>query len=78
MTTPLQTRVAIVGAGPAGLLLSHLLERHGIDSIVLDERSRQLIVTWPDAMRVEAGDITLYRASDAGADRLPDIDAGDS
>ena len=38
-------------------------------SVVLDERSRQLIVTWPDAMRVEAGDITLYRASDAGADR---------
>ena len=45
MTTPLQTRVAIVGAGPAGLLLSHLLERHGIDSIVLDERSREAIET---------------------------------
>jgi p-hydroxybenzoate 3-monooxygenase len=35
-----RTRVAIVGAGPAGLLLSHLLAEQGIESIVLDSRSR--------------------------------------
>ncbi|MDQ0726589.1 4-hydroxybenzoate 3-monooxygenase [Microbacterium sp. W4I20] len=36
----IRTRVAIVGAGPAGLLLSHLLADAGIESIVLDRRSR--------------------------------------
>ena len=35
-----RTQVAIVGAGPAGLMLSHLLAREGIDSIVLESRSR--------------------------------------
>lgn len=40
MTTIVRTRVAIVGAGPAGLLLSHLLAQAGIDSVVLDRRSR--------------------------------------
>lgn len=35
-----RTRVAIVGAGPAGLVLSHLLEQAGIDSIVVDQRTR--------------------------------------
>jgi len=40
MTTTVRTRVAIVGAGPAGLLLSHLLAEAGIESIVLDRRSR--------------------------------------
>lgn len=34
------TQVAIVGGGPAGLMLSHLLQRSGIDSIVIDIRSR--------------------------------------
>ena len=35
-----QTQVGIVGAGPAGLMLSHLLHLKGIDSIVLEARSR--------------------------------------
>ncbi|MCW3492528.1 4-hydroxybenzoate 3-monooxygenase [Microbacterium sp. SSM24] len=39
----IRTRVAIVGAGPAGLLLSHLLAASGIDSIVIDKRSREEI-----------------------------------
>jgi p-hydroxybenzoate 3-monooxygenase len=34
------TQVAIVGAGPSGLLLSQLLRRNGIDSVVLESRSR--------------------------------------
>ena len=34
------TQVGIVGAGPAGLMLSHLLHLHGISSIVLEARSR--------------------------------------
>jgi p-hydroxybenzoate 3-monooxygenase len=37
----MRTQVAIVGAGPAGLLLSHLLHLRGIESVVLEARSRE-------------------------------------
>src|SRR5947199_153831 len=37
---PTRTQVGIVGAGPAGLMLSHLLQLSGIDSVVLESRSR--------------------------------------
>jgi p-hydroxybenzoate 3-monooxygenase len=43
MPRTVRTRVAIVGAGPAGLLLSHLLADAGIESVVLDRRSRSEI-----------------------------------
>ena len=43
MTTTVRTRVAIVGAGPAGLLLAHLLDASGIESVVIDQRSREEI-----------------------------------
>jgi p-hydroxybenzoate 3-monooxygenase len=46
----MRTQVAIVGAGPAGLLLSHLLWLDGIDSIVLETRSREYVEA-----RVRAG-----------------------
>src|SRR6476619_1948615 len=36
-----ETQVGIVGAGPAGLMLSHLLHLHGISSIVLESKSRR-------------------------------------
>ncbi len=38
-----RTRVAIIGAGPAGLLLSHLLAAAGIESVVLETRSRSYV-----------------------------------
>jgi len=37
----MRTQVAIVGAGPAGLLLSHLLHRAGIASVVIERHSRR-------------------------------------
>jgi p-hydroxybenzoate 3-monooxygenase len=46
----MRTQVAIVGGGPAGLLLSHLLHRRGIGSVVLEARSRDYVV-----QRVRAG-----------------------
>ncbi len=46
----MRTRVGIVGAGPAGLLLSHLLARAGIDNVVLEARSRAYV-----EQRVRAG-----------------------
>lgn len=39
-STSTRTQVGIIGAGPAGLFLSHLLHREGIDSIVIENRSR--------------------------------------
>ena len=45
-----RTRVAIVGAGPAGLMLSHLLALEGIESVVLEQRSRAYCLA-----RVRAG-----------------------
>ncbi|MFF0222905.1 4-hydroxybenzoate 3-monooxygenase [Streptomyces sp. NPDC004629] len=41
--TQSRTQIGIVGAGPAGLMLSHLLARAGIDSVVVDLRSRREI-----------------------------------
>ena len=46
----MRTQVGIVGAGPAGLLLSHLLARAGVDSVVLETRSRDYV-----ERRVRAG-----------------------
>jgi p-hydroxybenzoate 3-monooxygenase len=42
-TGRMRTQVAIIGAGPAGLFLSHLLYRDGIDCVVLEARSRDYI-----------------------------------
>jgi p-hydroxybenzoate 3-monooxygenase len=41
MSTAHRTEVAIVGAGPAGLLLGQLLHRHGIDSVMIESRTRK-------------------------------------
>lgn len=37
----MRTQVGIVGGGPAGLMLSHLLHLHGVESVVLEARSRE-------------------------------------
>ncbi|WZH38330.1 MAG: 4-hydroxybenzoate 3-monooxygenase [Microbacterium enclense] len=59
MTTTVRTRVAIVGAGPAGLLLSHLLDQAGIESVVIDQRSRDEIESTIRAGILEQGTVEL-------------------
>ncbi|MFE9323428.1 4-hydroxybenzoate 3-monooxygenase [Nocardia sp. NPDC052278] len=54
-----RTQVAIVGAGPAGLLLSHLLHRSGIDSVVIDIRTHEEIATTIRAGILEAGSVRM-------------------
>ena len=55
----MHTQVGIVGAGPAGLLLSHLLHREGIESVVLDNRSRADIEATIRAGVLEQGTVDL-------------------
>ncbi len=59
MTTTVRTRVAIVGAGPAGLLLSHLLAESGIESVVVDQRTRAEIESTIRAGILEQGTVDV-------------------
>src|SRR6476646_3838285 len=61
MTVTSRTQVGIVGAGPAGLLLSHLLALRGIDSIVVENRSRAYCEARQRAGLLEAGTVELLR-----------------
>jgi p-hydroxybenzoate 3-monooxygenase len=61
MTMTARTQVGIVGAGPAGLLLSHLLALRGIDSIVAENRSRAYCEARQRAGLLEAGTVELLR-----------------
>src|SRR6185437_8225826 len=65
----MRTQVAIVGAGPAGLVLSHLLAREGVDSIVLEARDREYVERRIRAGVLEQGTVDLLRATGVG-DRL--------
>jgi p-hydroxybenzoate 3-monooxygenase len=58
----MRTQVAIIGAGPAGLLLSHLLARQGIESVVLEDRSRAYVERRVRAGVIEQGAVDLLRA----------------
>src|SRR2546423_10733191 len=61
------TQVGIIGAGPAGLLLSHLLYRQGIESVVLESRSRDYVERRIRAGVLEQGSADLLAASGVGA-----------
>jgi p-hydroxybenzoate 3-monooxygenase len=62
-----RTQVGIVGAGPAGLFLSHLLARAGIDSIVLEARSRDYVESRIRAGVLEHGSVDLLNEAGLGA-----------
>jgi p-hydroxybenzoate 3-monooxygenase len=64
-----RTQVAIIGAGPAGLLLSQLLHLRGIDSVVLECRSREYVQNRVRAGVLEQGTVDTLAAAGAG-DRL--------
>lgn len=67
-----RTQVGIVGAGPAGLMLGHLLDRQGIDSVIVENRSRAYVVDRVRAGVLEQGTVDLMREAGVGArlDRL--------
>ena len=65
----MHTQVAIIGAGPAGLLLSHLLHLEGIDSVVLERQSRSHVEARIRAGVLEQGTVDLLVETGLG-DRL--------
>ena len=64
-----RTQVAIIGAGPAGLMLGRLLELNGIDSVILENRSKDYVIDRVRAGVLEQGTVDLMNASGVG-DRL--------
>jgi p-hydroxybenzoate 3-monooxygenase len=62
----MRTQVAIIGAGPAGLLLSHLLHLNGIESVVLESRSRADIEATIRAGVLEQGSMDILMEAGVG------------
>ncbi|MEO8451332.1 MAG: 4-hydroxybenzoate 3-monooxygenase [Gemmatimonadota bacterium] len=65
--TQVRTQVGIVGGGPAGLLLSHLLHQAGIESVLLESRSREYVEKRVRAGVLEQGTVDLLIATGLGA-----------
>jgi p-hydroxybenzoate 3-monooxygenase len=61
-----RTQVAIVGAGPSGLMLSQLLHAHGIESIVVERQSRGYVEARIRAGLLEWGTVELLNAAGVG------------
>src|SRR5437868_6941286 len=62
---PMRTQVAIIGAGPSGLMLGQLLHRQGIDTVILERRSPEYVLGRIRAGVLEQGTVDLLR--EAGA-----------
>lgn len=62
----MRTQVGIVGGGPAGLLLGQLLHLNGIDSVILENRSRQHVIDRVRAGVLEQGTVDLMVAMGVG------------
>jgi len=63
----LRTQIGIVGAGPAGLVLAHLLHLQGIESVVIETRSRQYVEERVRAGVLEQGTADLLTDTGVGA-----------
>ena len=62
----MRTQVGIVGAGPAGLMLAHLLHRAGVESVVVENRSRQYVQERVRAGVLEQGTVDLMNVTGLG------------
>jgi len=61
-----KTQVGIVGAGPAGLMLGQLLHLNGIDSVIVENRSREYVIDRVRAGVLEQGTVDLLDAMGLG------------
>ena len=62
----MRTQVGIVGAGPAGLMLAHLLHRSGIESVLIESRSREYVEQRIRAGVLEQGTVDLLDETGLG------------
>jgi p-hydroxybenzoate 3-monooxygenase len=62
-----KTQIGIVGAGPAGLMLAHLLHQRGIHSIILEARTRQYCEERIRAGVLEQGSVDMLRTADVAS-----------
>lgn len=62
----IRTKVGIIGAGPAGLTLAHLLHLQGIESVVLERHSREYVETRVRAGVLEQGTVDILCGSGVG------------
>src|SRR5579862_1564684 len=60
------TQVGIVGAGPAGLFLGHLLDREGIDSVILEKHTQEHVIERVRAGVLEQGTVDLMSETGVG------------
>ncbi len=67
MTEVARTRVVIVGAGPAGTLLSHILNRAGVENVVLERQTKDYVLGRIRAGVIEHGGADVLRAHGVGA-----------
>ncbi|WP_460274294.1 4-hydroxybenzoate 3-monooxygenase [Celeribacter sp. ULVN23_4] len=65
--TTLTTQVAIIGGGPSGLLLSQLLNKAGIDTVILERSTRDHVLARIRAGILEWGTVELLREAGGGA-----------
>jgi p-hydroxybenzoate 3-monooxygenase len=63
----MKTQVAIIGAGPSGLLLGQLLHLQGIDTVILEARSPDYVLSRIRAGVLEQGTVDLLREAQAAA-----------
>jgi len=63
----LRTKVAIIGAGPAGLLLGHLLKTYGIDNVILERHTPDYVLGRIRAGLLEEGTVRLLDEVGAGS-----------
>ncbi len=62
----MRTQVGIIGSGPSGLLLARLLHLQGIDTVILESRSREYVASRVRAGVIEQGMADLLREAKAG------------
>ena len=63
----MRTQVAIIGAGPAGLLLGQILHNAGIDNVILERQSAEYVLGRVRAGVIEEGAADILREAGVGA-----------
>lgn len=63
----MRTQVAIIGGGPSGLILSHILAAHSVSSVVLERQTRRHVLTRIRAGVLESGTVQMLRDYGLGA-----------